>query len=256
MGMAIRFLGTGGSFGAPLVGCRCLGCTSADPRDARLRTSALLELDDRRILLDCGPDLRQQSLREGIAELDQVWLTHAHADHTNGIDDLRPFCFGRGTLPVLGLAETLSETRSRFPYAFRDGEDRSGVSHPRLCARELDGPFEVEGRAVVPVPVEHGPFPCVGYRVGDFAYLTDVSGIPESSWGLLAGVRHLVLSALREEPHPTHLSFEQAIDVARRVGAERTWFTHFAHGTTHSELLARFPAGMGPAWDGLRVELE
>jgi phosphoribosyl 1,2-cyclic phosphate phosphodiesterase len=255
MSITVRFLGTGGSFGSPVVGCRCVGCRSSDPRDSRLRASILLEHAGKTVLVDAGPDLRQQCLREGIDHLDEVWLTHAHADHTNGLDDLRVFCFGGRKLTVRGSRETLAETRSRFPYAFRSEVDTSGVSHPLLDPLEVPDPFRFGDVEVVPIPLEHGPFPCTGFRVGDFAYLTDVSTIPESSWPLLRGVRSLVLSALREESHPTHLSFEQAIELARRVDAERTWFTHFAHGTPHAELERRFPSGMVPAFDGLRLEL-
>jgi len=255
MSITVRFLGTGGSFGNPVIGCSCPGCVSPDPRDSRLRASILLEWSGARILVDAGPDLRQQCLREKVGAIDEVWLTHAHADHTNGIDDLRVFCFGGRNLTVRGSEQTLTETRARFPYAFRSEADPSGVSHPLLRPTVVDAPFDVAGAVVVPVPLEHGPFPCTGFRIGSFAYLTDLSRIPDSSWPLLQGVEHLVLSALREEPHPTHLSFDQAVAIADRIGARNTWFTHFAHGTRHEDLERRFPSGMVPAFDGLRLEI-
>ena len=255
MPIRLKFLGTGGSFGNPVIGCRCPACRSSDPRNRRLRSSVLLERAGARVLVDAGPDLRQQCLREDLDRLDEVWLTHAHADHTNGIDDLRVFCFGGKALRVRGNAPTLEETRNRFGYAFRTEMDPSGVSHPLLAPVVLDGPFRCLGLDAVPIPLRHGPIDCTGFRVGTFAYLTDVSEVPAASMRLLEGVKTLVLSALREEPHPTHLSFDQAIDLSRRIGAEKTWFTHFAHGTTHEDLRRRFPEGMAPAWDGLRIEI-
>lgn len=253
MAGTLTFLGTGGSFGVPVVGCRCPSCASTDPLDNRLRASVFLEWEETRILVDAGPDLRQQALRAGISRIDEAWLTHGHADHTNGIDDLRVFCFGGRVLPVRGSASTLAEAMHRFRYAFRTEVDPSGVSHPLLNPIPLEGAFEVGGRTVVPLPVSHGPFQVTGFRVGNLAYLTDVSHIPDETFALLDGVDTLVLSALREEPHPTHLTFDQAIGISRRVGARQTWFTHFAHGTPHAVLADRFPDSMRPAHDGLRL---
>jgi phosphoribosyl 1,2-cyclic phosphate phosphodiesterase len=226
--------------------------------DNRLRSSVLLSWDDRVVLVDAGPDLRAQALREGVRRLDEVWLTHSHADHTNGIDDLRVFCHeGKEPRPLIvrGNPSTLTDAMARFSYAFRSEVDPSGVSHPLLVPIEIDGPFHTLGRQIVPIPVLHGKLPCSGFRIGNLAYLTDVSTIPESSYALLEGLDTLVLSALREEPHPTHLSFDESIAVARRIGARRTWFTHFAHRITHAGMLERFPDGIRPAWDGLRLEI-
>ncbi len=250
----LTFLGTGASFGVPLIGCSCPSCVSTDPRDRRFRASILLEWEETRVLVDAGPDLRQQALRAGLSRLDEVWLTHGHADHTNGIDDLRVFCFGGKVLPVRASESTLAEARKRFEYAFRTEPDASGVSHPLLAPQILDGPFVVGGRTVVPLPAFHGPFSVTGFRIGEFAYLTDVSRIPDETFALLQGVKNLVLSALREDPHPTHLAFDQAIEIVRRIEPERTWFTHFAHGTPHHLLETRFPAGMRPAYDGVVIE--
>lgn len=250
---SLTFLGTGGSFGVPIIGCKCASCVSTDSRDNRLRASILLEWEETRVLVDAGPDLRQQALRNGFSRIDEVWLTHAHADHTNGIDDLRVFCFGGRVLPLRASTATLGDAMNRYRYAFRSEVDPSGVSHPLLKPLPLEGPFEVGGRSIVPLPVSHGPFEVTGFRVGDFAYVTDVSHIPEQTFALLEGVKTLVLSALREEPHPTHLTFDQAIQIARRIGAERTWFTHFAHGLPHAALEKRFPDSMRPAHDGLTL---
>lgn len=259
MSIQLRFLGTGGSFGIPIVGCDCAACLSSDPKDQRLRSSVLLSWDSHSVLVDAGPDLRAQALRERFRRLDEVWLTHSHADHTNGIDDLRVFCHEAGrarTLLVRGNRSTLEDATSRFPYAFRSEVDPSGVSHPLLVPVEIDGPFATLGRKVVPIPVMHGKLPCTGFRLGNLAYLTDVSAIPESSLALLVGLDTLILSALREETHPTHLSFDESIAVAQRIGARRTWFTHFAHRTTHEQMQHRFPDGIRPAYDGLVLEVE
>ncbi len=225
-----------------------------DPRDQRLRASVLLQWDQTRILIDAGPDFRQQALRSGIMGLEEVWLTHGHADHTNGIDDLRVFCFGGRVLPVRGSATTLQEATTRFRYAFRSEPDPSGVSHPLLLPKPLPESFEVSGRKVIPLPVHHGPFSVTGFRIGELVYLTDVSEIPASTFDLMEGTRILILSALREEPHPTHLTFDQAIAIGQKIGAEQVWFTHFAHGLTHSQMEARFPPSIRPAYDGLVVE--
>ena len=251
----LTFLGTGGSFGNPVLTCNCTSCVSPDPRDRRLRSSVLLEWEDQSILVDAGPDFRQQALRVGLKRLDGVWFTHAHADHAGGVDDLRPFCFGGRVLPVLGLESVLSEISRRFSYAFRAEADPSGVSHPLLLKTPVDPdlPFQVAGKTVTLLPVPHGPFSVVGYRVGDLAYLTDLSELPESTLERLRGLDTLVISALRDAPHPTHLSLEQARDVALRVGAKKTYFTHFAHGRTHEELLGLFPETMTPAYDGLVI---
>lgn len=251
----LTFLGTGGSFGNPVLTCTCTSCVSPDPRDRRLRSSVLLEWEDQSILIDAGPDFRQQALRVGLKRLDGVWFTHAHADHAGGVDDLRPFCFGGRVLPVLGLESVLSEISRRFSYAFRVEADPSGVSHPLLLKTPLDPDtsFEVGGKTVTLLPVPHGPFSVVGYRIGDVAYLTDLSELPESTLERLRGLDTLVLSALRDAPHPTHLSLEQARDVALRVGAKKTYLTHFAHGRTHEELETLFSEGMIPAYDGLVI---
>jgi phosphoribosyl 1,2-cyclic phosphate phosphodiesterase len=256
MGATLTFLGTGGSFGVPIIGCRCPSCSSVDRRDQRLRASVFLEWDGTRILIDAGPDFRQQALRENIAALDEVWLTHGHADHTNGIDDLRVFSFGGRTLSVRASATTLAETTSRFRYAFRAEADPSGVSHPLLVPTVIEGEFEVGGRVIVPLPVLHGPFPVTGFRIGNLAYVTDVSTIPDETFELMRGVETLVISALREEPHPTHLTFDQAIEISAKLGAKQVWFTHLAHGLPHVELERRFPSPIRPAYDGLKIELE
>ena len=257
-------LGTGTSTGVPVVGCRCAVCTSGDPRDKRLRTSALLAVDvganePLRILIDAGPDLRYQALRIGLDRLDAVLVTHHHYDHVGGLDDLRPFLFDNKTpIPLYVSPTSAGVLRRAYPYAFVDGEERYPGA-PRLALHEVeDQPFAVTGRyesgagvRVVPIPAFHGDLPILGFRVGATAYLTDVSRIPDASYELVAGVDTLIISALRSEPHQTHFTFEQAIQAAQRIGARQTRFTHVSHNTSHADISALTPPGIAPGYDGL-----
>lgn len=247
-------LGSGTSTGVPVVGCRCAVCTSADPRDRRLRPGLKLELDGGTVVVDTSPDFREQSLRFGIERVDAVLYTHPHADHVFGLDDLRPFNFRqKATIPCYGSAATLARLRQIFAYVFEPGEEGGGK--PRIDLVEVDAPFELLGETVVPVPVAHGSMPVLGFRIGPFAVVTDVHFIPEESFARLAGVEVLVLSALRYRPHPTHFNIDQAIAAAARVGARRTLFTHVAHDVEHAALERALPAGVEIGHDGLVVEI-
>lgn len=255
--MRLVVLGSGTSFGVPVLGCDCAVCRSDDPRDRRTRVAALVESDDgRRLLIDTPPELRLQLLRAGVGTVDAVLYTHDHADHVHGIDDLRALS-GRGRdVPVYGSAETLERLASRFPYIFdRSVRPPPGTSKPELVARALEPLHDVSvaGFSVVPLPVPHGDMEVFGYRIGGVAYITDAKLIPDASVAQLRGVRVLVLNALFERPHPTHLSIPEAIAVARAIGAERTILTHLTHRQTHAALAARLPAGVEPAYDGLEV---
>jgi phosphoribosyl 1,2-cyclic phosphate phosphodiesterase len=250
--MDVTFLGTGTSTGVPVPTCSCGVCRSSDPRDARLRPSVLLEWNDTHVLVDTSTDLRQQVLRHGVMDLDAVLYTHAHADHIFGLDDLRMFNWRRGgAIPVYGSAVTLAAIRRTFWYVFEEVE--AGGGKPSLALNEVDAPFSLSGRTVIPVPLQHGRLPILGYRTGGFAYLTDVSAIPESSYALLGNLEVLVLSALRHRPHPTHMNLERALAEAARIGAARTLFTHIAHEISHAAVAAGLPAGVELAYDGLRV---
>lgn len=247
-------LGTGTSTGVPVVGCRCAVCTSADPRDRRLRPGLKLELDGGTVVVDTSPDFREQSLRFGIERVDAVLYTHPHADHVFGLDDLRPFNFRqKATIPCYGSAATLERLRQIFAYVFEPGEEGGGK--PRIDLVEVEAPFELLGETVVPVPVAHGSMPVLGFRIGPFAVVTDVHFIPEESFARLKGVEVLVLSALRYRPHPTHFNIDQAIAAAARVGARRTLFTHVAHDVEHAALERALPAGVEIGHDGLVVEI-
>ena len=254
--MRITFLGTGTSSGVPVIGCDCATCRSTDPRDRRWRPSIYLELaDGTRVLVDTSPDLRSQALAFGITRLDVILFTHQHADHVMGLDDVRAFGYRqRGSIPCLADASTLASLRRVFAYAW-DPATPKGGGLPRLRLLEVMGRFSLGGAEVVPVPVYHGTQPILGYRFDDFAYLTDCSAIPETSVALLEGVEVLVLDALRHRPHPTHFTLSEAVDMAARLGARQTYFTHMCHDLPHAETCAALPAGITLAHDGLVVEL-
>ncbi len=254
-GVRVTFLGSGTSHGVPMIGCRCAVCISTDPRDNRLRPSILIDTPDgNALLVDTGPDLRTQALRQGLARVDAVLFTHPHADHLLGLDEVRRFnTLQRRPMPCYGSAATLVEVRRVFAYAFESRQEGGGV--PRLDLRPVEGPFAIGRTVVTPVPVMHGDLPILGYRVGAFAYLTDCSAIPDASWPLLDGIRVLAVDALRHRPHPTHFTVAQAVEAGARAGAARTLLTHIAHDLGHAETSARLPAGVELAYDGLMVEV-
>lgn len=248
-------LGSGTSTGVPVVGCGCAVCTSSDPRNRRLRPGIKLDLPGGTIVVDTSPDFREQSLRFGIERVDAVLYTHPHADHVFGLDDLRVFNFRqRAAIHCYGSEPTIARLRQIFSYVFEEGQEGGGK--PRLELSAVAAPFEVLGERVVPVPVWHGTMPVHGYRLGRFALVTDVNRIPEESFELLDGLDLLVLSALRYRPHPTHFSIDEAVEIAARVGAGRTVFTHIAHEVDHGALLRELPAGVELGYDGLVVELD
>lgn len=258
--MRLTFLGTGTSFGIPQIGCACAVCRSTDPRDRRTRVGAVIETDGgTRILLDTPPELRLQLVASGIATVDAVFYTHAHADHVHGIDDLRAVSVRGGALPVYGSADTLALLEQRFGYIFDlAARPLPGTSKPEGRAHEIrDGETVRVGDAdVTAVAVPHGPVDVLAYRVGPLAYVTDAKELPPRALEHLHGVRVLVLNALWRTPHPTHLSIAEAVAAARRVGAERTYLTHLTHNTGHAELEAELPADVRPAYDGLTVHIE
>lgn len=252
----VTFLGTGTSHGVPMIGCRCAVCCSDDPRDRRLRPSIHLAVaGGPAVLVDTSTDLRQQALANDITRVDAVLFTHSHADHVMGLDDLRRFnvLLGR-RLPAFADPRTASELRRIFAYAFTT-PDIQGGGVPELSLDEIRGPFDVAGLTVQPVPILHGPQPILGFRVGPFAYLTDCNHVPEASMALLTGLDVLVLDALRHRTHPTHFSLAEAVDVATRIGARQTFFTHICHDLPHQATNDRLPAGMALAFDGQVVEL-
>lgn len=259
--MEIVFLGTGTSHGMPVIGCRCPACASEDPRDGRWRSSVLVKgRSGERLLVDAGPEFRLQALRAGIDRLDAVLLTHAHADHVHGLDDVRPLCRDR-PLEVRGNRQALDEVRERFSYAFRPTQEGGGK--PRLDLVPAEGPFRVGGIQVTPLPAFHGELGVLGWLFEEdgrkLAYLTDVSAIPEETAEAAADADLLVLGALRARPHPTHFTFSQAFDAARRLRCRALLATHLCHEHTHEEarsFLGAAPFPSAPAFDGLAVEVD
>jgi phosphoribosyl 1,2-cyclic phosphate phosphodiesterase len=259
----LRFLGTGTSFGVPVIGCRCPVCTSADARDRRTRHAALLEEGGRRVLVDTPPELRLQLLDAGVGSVDAVWYTHCHADHVHGVDDLRAFSMrrqeGEAVLPVYAPEDCARMLMDRFAYVFDPAvRPMVGTSKPEAALRAVHAyePVEVAGFRILPLPVPHGEVEAYGFRVGGLGYVTDGKRLPERTLEALQGVHTLVLNALWfGNPHPTHFNVEEAVEAARAVGAERTFLTHFSHRVSHAELEARLPPGVFPAYDGLEVEL-
>lgn len=258
--MKLRFLGTGTSFGVPVVGCRCEVCRSDDPRDARSRHGLLLERDGRRLLVDTPPELRLQLLEADVRRVEDVWMTHPHADHAHGIDDLRIFTL-RSERPLrLHLAEEhAGELRRRFHYIFdEDGEDPPGSAVPELELAPFRDrrPVQAAGMSLTPVALPHGSFRSFGFRTGKLAVLVDGKRVPEDAMDLLRGVEVLVINALwLGNPHPAHFNVEEAVETARKLEARRTFLTHLTHRVGHQELTDQLPDGVLPAHDGLEVEL-
>jgi phosphoribosyl 1,2-cyclic phosphate phosphodiesterase len=250
-------LGSGTSFGVPVIGCRCDVCTSEDPRDRRTRVAAVIEDEaGRRVLIDTPPELRLQLLRERIGQLDAVLYTHDHADHVHGIDDLRAVSVRHGRLPIYGPPRTIDRLRKRFSYIFDDSiVPPPGTAKPELRAMVLAPGVaaEVAGIAILPLELDHGGSSVFGYRVGRLAYLTDVKVVSDAVMERLAGIDVLVINALFERPHPTHLSIPEAVRVAEALGVERAYLTHLTHKFSHAALSARLPDGVEPAHDGLIV---
>lgn len=255
----LTILGSGTSFGVPQVGCHCTVCTSTDPHDRRTRSGALLQHEGATVLIDSGPELRQQLLAAQVERVDAVLYTHEHADHTAGVDDLRIFSVRqRAAIPCHGPAETLQQLRVRYDYIFNDAiVAHSGTSKPNLTLHELEAwvPTTVAGIPILPIEVRHGFGRVFGYRVDRIGYVTDAKTVTADAVERLRGVELLVLNALWWRPHPTHLSIGEAVEVARAIGARQTWLTHLTHETGHAALAAELPAGIAPAYDGLVLEV-
>ena len=244
--------------GVPTIGCRCPVCTSKDPRDNRMRTSVLLSRNGRNVLIDTTPDFRTQALRAGIQKVEAVLLTHGHADHVMGFDDLRPLSLEQGRpMPVYGNAQTFAIIRRAFAYAFDGKPTLSSV--PSVTLHEVTGPFELLGVTITPIPLEHGEMHVLGFRFGRGAYLTDYNAVPESSLALLQGLDDLIVDALRDIPHPMHQTVDQALALVAKLKPKRAWFTHIAHDLGHAETNERLRRLGYPniqlAYDGLQLEI-
>jgi phosphoribosyl 1,2-cyclic phosphate phosphodiesterase len=250
-------LGTGTSIGVPVIGCGCATCTSDNPRNQRMRCSLVLGLPGGNLLVDTTPDLRLQLLREKIGIVHATLFTHDHADHVFGLDDLRLFPYYLGhPMPVWCEEQVEVRIRKSFDYAFAADAMMYAGGVPQIEFRRITTePFELLSQRVIPIRLAHGKFRVLGFRFGNIAYCTDTNEIPPESWPLLQGLDVLILDALRQKSHPTHFSLAEAVDVARRVGAKRTYFTHMSHDLEHEATNASLPEGMELAYDGLRIPL-
>jgi phosphoribosyl 1,2-cyclic phosphate phosphodiesterase len=252
--MRVTFLGTGTSTGVPVIACNCRVCTSKDLRNRRLRPSILLEWGGRKILVDSSTDFRQQALLHNIDRLDAVLYTHCHADHVMGLDDLRIYNFRqRADLPVYGSAGTLGDIRRTFWYAFT--ETQEGGGKPQLDLRPVEGPFDLFGVRVEPVPLWHGDLQVFGYKIGGFAYCTDCNRIPAPSLERLSSLEVLVLDALRPKPHPTHFSLSETLEVLASLRPRRSYLIHMGHDLDHAETEKSLPPSVKLAFDGLVLEV-
>jgi phosphoribosyl 1,2-cyclic phosphate phosphodiesterase len=257
----LRFLGTGTSFGVPQIGCRCDVCRSPDSRDKRTRTAALVETNGgTRILIDAPPELRLQLLAADVDAVDALFITHEHADHTHGLDDIRGLRSRFSAhMPIFGPPETLATLGRRFPYIFDQSmKPVPGTSKPEGRAQPMEpGERVIVGDATVEaVEVPHGPVRVFGYRIGPIGYVTDAKTVPPDGIAALRGVTVLVINALRRKTHPTHLSIGEAVAMAREIGARRTYLTHLTHDISHAVLASELPDGVEPAFDGLTVDAD
>lgn len=255
--MRVTFLGTGTSYGVPMPGCDCATCRSADPRDKRFRTAILVEAAGQALLLDTPPDLRSQCLAHGIRNIDAVLMTHAHADHVFGFDDLRPYTNRMAApMPVWASAGTAASLRRIFDYL--DRPPIPGTSLARIELRVADGPFDFGGFRLTPLPAEHGRADMIGWKFEHggraFAAIPDCKRLPPATLALCRGADLAVIDALRVRPHPTHMNFAEAVAALRDIGARRSLVIHLCHEVSHVQAEALLPAGMAVAYDGLRCE--
>ena len=249
----ITLLGVGSSSGTPVVGCHCSTCESTDPKNKRTRCSSLITLSNgKNILIDASPDLREQSLREGLKSIDAVLFTHSHADHCHGIDDLRAFCqINQKQIPIFSNKFTIDQMVNKFEYAMI--KPKNYWETPVLKPNIIEEPFEIYGETIIPVPVNHGRWSINGYRVGALAYITDVSEIPESSMELLGDLDVLLLDCLRHEPHYTHFGFDQSIEMAKKINAKETHLIHMTHSFDYEDLKNKLPKSVYAGYDGLEL---
>jgi phosphoribosyl 1,2-cyclic phosphate phosphodiesterase len=252
----LTFLGTGTSSGIPIIGCDCAVCTSSDPRDNRTRTSAVVSHNDRTYLIDTSTELRIQAINNRLSHIDAVLMTHAHADHVSGIDDLRRFNeLNQAHLPLYADPATAAQLRERYAYAFTDIFPFYG-GKPDLILHEFDGPFAPFGDEITPIPVLHGRAVVYGFRFDRLAYVTDAKEIPAESMELLRDLDVLVLNALRERPHPTHLSLSEAVAVIEELKPRQAYLVHLSHDLGHEDASRLLPSGIEVAYDGLTVTTE
>ena len=253
---SVTFLGTGTSQGIPIIGSKHPVCLSNDPKDKRLRVSVLLSWEDKNYVIDCGPDFRQQMLANPIDELNGILFTHEHADHTAGIDDIRPFFFRQGDIPIYAEKRVITALKRRFDYIFANENRYPGA--PAVKVREIDSEtnFKLGDELAVPIRVFHNRLPILGFRIREFAYLTDVKKVEEQEMNKLKKLKVLVVNALRVDAHHSHFNLEEALEFAQNVGAERTYFTHISHLLGfHEEVQSSLPENVFLAYDNLKITM-
>ena len=253
--MTITFLGTGTSQGIPMIANNHPVCLSTDPKDKRSRSSIMISWSDATYIIDCGPDFRMQMLRENVQRINGILFTHEHADHTAGFDDVRPFSYQMGDVPIYADVRTLLSLQKRFAYIFETENRYPGA--PKVTVNQVaDASFELQGVLVTPIQAMHGLLPVTCYRFRDFVYLTDVKSISEIEKRKLQGVKTLVVNALRIEEHPTHFNLQEALDFVKEIAPERTFFTHISHRLGFHETIEKeLPKNVFLAYDGLKIEL-
>ena len=252
--MRLTFLGTGTSCGVPTIGCQCYTCSSTDPHDKRLRCSALIETAQTRLLIDCGPDFRQQIMSQPFRKIDGILITHAHYDHMGGMDDIRPYCqFGEINVYADPIAR--QGMLQMLPYCFAEHR-YPGVPAIQLHEIHPHEPFRIGDLEIVPFQVMHHDLPILGYRIGSLAYITDMKTIAEEEVPYIEGCDTLVVNALRQKPHHSHQTLDEAVAFAGRIGARQTWLIHSSHDIgRHAEVNASLPANIQMAYDGQVIEL-
>jgi len=253
--MKITFLGTGTSQGIPMIANNHPVCLSTNPKDKRLRSSIMISWDDYNYIVDCGPDFRMQMLRENVQRINGVLFTHEHSDHTAGFDDVRPFSYQMGEVPVYLDKRTLVSLKKRFEYIFTSENRYPGA--PKVAVNLIDDAvFNLGEVEVTPIEVLHGELPVTCYRFNNFAYLTDIKTISEKEKHKLKGIKILVVSALRVEEHPTHFNLQEALDFVKEINPERTYFSHISHRLGfHDEVQKQLPKNVFLAFDGLQIEM-
>lgn len=253
--MKVTFLGTGTSQGIPVIGCNCDACQSSDPRDNRLRVSIQIEVEDKTLVIDVGPDFRQQMLRAGTLKIDAILITHEHSDHVAGLDDIRPFNFMHEMdMPIYSTPNVLDVLREKYPYIFAG--TYPGVPRAKLIEINKTKNFSAAGIPIIPIEIHHGKLPILGFRVGDFAYLTDFKTISSEEAKKLAGVKTLVISALQHKVHHSHSTLEESIEFVNKMGFPLAYFTHLSHKMgTHKDTESLLPKHIHIAYDGLVLEI-
>ncbi len=253
--MNVTFLGTGTSQGVPVIGCDCEVCSSVDFRDKRLRTSVHIEVDGKSLIIDSGPDFRQQVLTARIKRLNALLFTHQHKDHTAGMDDIRSFNFRQKIdMPIYGTRDVIAQLKREFSYIF-EAKQYPGV--PKVAINEIGlSPFSIEGISIIPIEVMHYKLPVMGYRINDFTYITDANYISEKEIKKIQGSKVLVLNALQIEKHISHFNLEEALEMVEKIQPEQAYFTHISHKLgTHQKTALKLPDHVSLAWDGLTIRL-